>query len=430
MENLTSDENWSSAQAAIQPFKQVFDQNPIPVMLYHLLKEGTQFVSYEIIYANDAAMELLHLQKEQIIGKTVARFSAKRLDFLIRANAGTAKTREIYYDDKAGKYLDLAAYSVYENYVAFVMTDITEQIRQEQQAKSERDKYLHLLDAIPGGIAVFDIIRGGRVEINYFNDEICKLTGYTREEIQQNGAHRLCEAISEDWYAVNEKAKEAIVGSEPVEAEFRICKKGGEIRYLRARIAVEKVNEEKLLVYVAYIDITLQKQTESAITTEAAYLTTANDNNLLGKCRANVSRNMIEQYSANENMAITSSSTQYSDSIMFVASRCATKNMAEDFQKYMLPEALEKTFQAGAHEQSIEYMRKMKDGTSLWVRTIARLYADPDTQDVMCFMYTYDIDQEKVMQMIVDRMTEHEFDMLGLLYVYQDKLHCVRASDM
>lgn len=310
------------------------------------------------------------------------------------------------------------------------MTDITKQVEQEEIAKAERDKYSHLLDAVPGGIAVFNIIRGGAVTINYFNDEICKLTGYTREEILARGSEGVCQAIPEDMEMTKNVAGRAMNAKEPTEIEFRSRIKNGELRYFRARIAVEETSETALIVYIAYTDITVQKKAEAEITSEMAYLTSVRDNKLLAKCRANITRNIIDNYEGEENTDIFSNNSNYTEAIYHVAGLCTTNQMEEAFCDCMMPGRLWRAYEEGTRETSLDYLRRMQDGTVLWVRTIAKLYADPETQDVMSFMYTYDIDQEKTMQLIVDHVTETEFDMLSLLYTKSDLLHCVRASEM
>lgn len=282
----------------IEQFDVVFAKNPVPFMLYHLKRdEAGAYKGYEISYANNASMELLNTSLEKVIGKSVSSVSSEKLEFLISANTPGVKAHDIRYDSYCDKYLDLTAYQEYEDYVAFVLLDISEQIRQQQIAKLERDNYSHLLDTVPGGIVVFDLVRGTSVKFNYFNDEICKLTGYTREEILERGPSKVCEAIDEDLPYATERCKKAVLAKEPVDTEFRTRTKGGEIRYLRARLLIEETKDNELLAYAAYTDITMQKKAEEAIEAEMKNLSDTSGNGLVGRCRANVSRDIIDNYS-------------------------------------------------------------------------------------------------------------------------------------
>lgn len=104
--------------------------------------------------------------------------------------------------------------------------------------------------------------------------------------------------------------------------------------------------------------------------------------------------------------------------------------MAVAFRNQLSQKKLIKAYTKGIRELEIEYMRVMEDQSVIWVCTKSKLLTDPDTQDIMCFMYTYNIDQEKTMRLIVEHVSESEFDMMGLIYVDQCLIHCVRASEM
>lgn len=189
----------------------------------------------------------------------------------------------------------------------------------------ERDRYSHLLDAVPGGIAVFDIHRGAKVGLIYFNDEICKLTGYDSLEVAERGAYGVCQAIEADLERVNQQATEALRAGSSVILEFRTRKKTGELIYLRTRMAVEETSEQTLTAYVVYTDITMQKRAEQEISKEYSYLAAVEDSNLLRKCRANVTRNLIDNYTASEKMSITSMDSDYEHAVEHVCKCCVTQ---------------------------------------------------------------------------------------------------------
>ncbi|MDD2980620.1 MAG: response regulator [Hespellia sp.] len=418
-------------RSKLEQFHQVFDENPIPFMLYCLYPNHFgEYYKYEIAYMNDAAADLLNTKKELILGRSVTEISSIKLEFLVQAHEGEERCRDILYDEKSKRHLDITCYRESENYVAMVLTDITEQIRQKELVQSERDRYSHLLDAIPSGIAVFDIVRGKSVKVSYINDEICKISGFERAELAAMGCEEICRAIPEDLQRVSQTMREAVDSERPIEVEYRICRKDGEQRFLRMRVAVEHSGKEDLIVYVTYIDITLRKQAEQAIETAMAYLNEAQDKNLLGKCRANVTKNIIDNYSGDGRLLIAADDPLYSNTVEYVAALCTTDEMKRDFRRKMMPDKLCMSFEKGNHELKLEYMRLMSDGNVSWVATHVKLYRDPESQDIMAFMYTYDIDREKTMQMIVDHVTQHEFDMLGLLYTKNGMLHTVRASEM
>ena len=415
----------------IEQYEMIFERNPVPFMLYHLTKDSEgNYTKYEIMYANTAATELLHTSKELTIGKTISSISKEKMEFFLLANKENGKMHDIRYDSYCDKYLDITAYQEFEDYIAFVILDVSEQIKQEQNARFERDKYRQLLDTIPGGIAVFDLVRGTSVELSYFNDEICVMTGYSREEILSRGVEQVCEVIPEDSEKTHEQCARAVRENQPVEAVYRTRKKNGELRYFRVRLAIEETKENKLMAYAAYTDVTLQKQAEQAMAAEMQYLSEASGNGLMGRCRVNVTKNLVDNYTSDGRLLITSDNPKYSDAVHYVAELCMTNAMRENFIDRMMPERLMESYKANVHELSLEYSRKMNSGEMMWVRTVVKLIADADSGDIMCFMYTYDIDKEKTMQQIIDHVAQIDFDMLCLLDTEKDQLNCVRASEM
>ncbi|MFR5881332.1 MAG: hypothetical protein ACLUEQ_11295 [Cloacibacillus evryensis] len=66
---------------------------------------------------------------------------------------------------------------------------------------------------------------------------------------------------------------------------------------------------------------------------------------------------------------------------------------------------------------TLEYLRGTNDGGVIWARTSAKRFLHPETRDIMCFLYTYDISKEKNPEMITKRITEIEYDRIVLIDV-------------
>ena len=670
----------------VELYRRVFDHNPIAFMLYRLVPDETgAYTGYQVEYANQAALDLLCLCDNVLEGETVMPFSPRKLEVLIRANNARHRIHETQYDKHSGKHLDLTMFREFEGYVSFVVTDITERVRQEQAVKTERDRYSHLLDAIPGGIAVFRTVRGKPSEIQYINEELSDIVGYSRGELLARGAELLCEAIPEDREATIALARRAIDRAAPAIAEYRTQRKDGTIFYVQARMSMERLSADTVVTYVTYTDVTDRrraqavleensamyqlitqytdiniweydiahdvlyntensvrvhpgaektivnfedtvinagmvradsiedfrrmyrklrqgaptvtgdiwfrgensrgwwceriiyvampsaqgqptraigigknitqevsarmasqkyqilldnsdvaiweyhmqtrqlalpqsgaegermidladwpaqmiphgrlcpdvvetyqqlfvridegaaeasaeicvvgdrrkrtwfrvnlraiprveklpgrailwcvnvtsyKEAEQNFEEEAAYLAGGQENALLGKCRANITQNLVDHYTGIDRLDFNAQASRYSDAVEYVAGLCATREMAMDFRRKMASASLLERYRTGEQQLRIDYIRHMRGGGAAWVRTVVKTFADPVSGDVMCFMYTYDIDREKTMQLIVDHVSVHEFDLMALLYVDEDRLHCVRYSPM
>jgi signal transduction histidine kinase/DNA-binding response OmpR family regulator/PAS domain-containing protein len=175
-------------------------------------------------------------------------------------------------------------------------------------------------------------------------------------------------------------------------------------------------------------NITEFKEAQNKYEREMHYLEEIHAEKLLGKCRANVSKDIVDNYSGNENLIINDEKTAYFDAVNNIASLFLDESLAEEFKANMNPKVLMKKFYEGIYEYNVEYQRKMKDNTACWVRTLAKTFLNPDTNDIMCFMYTYNINEEMTARIIVDRALAMDYEYLGLLNVSDARLRLFRRS--
>ena len=151
---------------------------------------------------------------------------------------------------------------------------------------------------------------------------------------------------------------------------------------------------------------------------------------LLGKCRGNLTLNLVDHYVCDERMLYSKDSSAYTDVIETVASLCATQEMSDELRRKMQPENLIRLYKAGTKTSSIEYQRRMTNGQPHWVRTVSKTYRNPDSGDIMCFLYTHDINEKKQLGTIIGRILDLEYEFLGLLNLSDQHLTCYRYTDL
>lgn len=154
-----------------------------------------------------------------------------------------------------------------------------------------------------------------------------------------------------------------------------------------------------------------------------------NEDTLLGKCCANISKNLIDHYSCNKCIQTQNQKSIYSDTIENIAILCLTREMSNKFRHLMDSRNLIKLYNQGKKSISLEYQRLMSDGEPYWVKTISQTYKHPETNDLMSFLYTYDINKEKTLNSILNRILDLEYEFLGLLNVSTKHLSCYRCTD-
>lgn len=76
-------------------------------------------------------------------------------------------------------------------------------------------------------------------------------------------------------------------------------------------------------------------------------------------------------------------------------------------------ERLLKRFADGEREFRIEYRRTLADGTIIWVRNTMRLLQDPNTSHILLFEYWYNIETEKMMELMYRSIAILNYDFVA-----------------
>lgn len=115
-----------------------------------------------------------------------------------------------------------------------VFIDVNEQMRLEKKLADANEKMKDIVNAIPGGIAIYKI--SNVFKTVYFSDGVPELTGYSVEEYRgliQRGADEI--SYWEDAAIVMGKAKEVLRTHQTTDFEFRKQHRDGRVVWVRAR---------------------------------------------------------------------------------------------------------------------------------------------------------------------------------------------------
>ncbi|NLC73671.1 MAG: PAS domain-containing protein, partial [Clostridiales bacterium] len=94
---------------------------------------------------------------------------------------------------------------------------------------------------------------------------------------------------------------------------------------------------------------------------------------------------------------------------------CLEDKDREMLSHKMNRERVLKAFAAGDYVYSAEYRRKLNDGSVVWVNTTVKTYLNPETKNIMSFIYTYDVNERKINDGIINAVTELEYDYLAYI---------------
>lgn len=155
------------------------------------------------------------------------------------------------------------------------------------------------------------------------------------------------------------------------------------------------------------------KELEYKFRQEVAYLETENSKKLLVKGRVNLSKAIVESYMADDNIGISTDNTSYAVAIEQLAVTGFSAQEKDQIRYYMNQDRVLKAFGEGERTYSIDYRRKTHDGSVIWVNTIARTIQNPENNDIISFIYTYDINEEHIQSDMLNIVTGMEYDYIA-----------------
>ncbi|WP_427781037.1 response regulator, partial [Candidatus Pseudoscillospira sp. SGI.172] len=136
---------------------------------------------------------------------------------------------------------------------------------------------------------------------------------------------------------------------------------------------------------------------------------------LLSKYKINLTKNTLENCMHSDRLIPLRPENGYTEWVESAAVRGETQEMRDALRWKLSPQNLTWLHEMGAGPLQAEYRLQMADGRYSWVRTTVRCEKDPETGDLMGFMSTCDINGEKQMEMIINRILDLHFEFLGLL---------------
>ncbi|MCJ7856988.1 PAS domain-containing protein [Lachnospiraceae bacterium NSJ-143] len=116
-----------------------------------------------------------------------------------------------------------------------VYSDVNEQMSLESELKSAKEKIQNIINAIPGGVAIYRIT--DKIETVYFSDGVPELSGHTVEEYNELIKRDVSEVIYyQDKQMVLSKVKKVIENHQISKFEFRKQHKDGHVVWIRIQI--------------------------------------------------------------------------------------------------------------------------------------------------------------------------------------------------
>ena len=163
-------------------------------------------------------------------------------------------------------------------------------------------------------------------------------------------------------------------------------------------------------------NITAQKRAEERYLEETEAIRTMNRSDLIAKGHHDLTQNRIIEYAAQNGNSVTPApGCTYED-----VCRAVLDITCSDKDRLALSEMLDRhnliaRFHEGVTRFRLEYQRRMPERPKVWALTVVNTFCAPQSGDVECFIYTFDMTAAVLEKQIITRMTELGYDYIGLI---------------
>lgn len=294
---------------------------------------------------------------------------------------------------------------------------------------SSEDLYRSLLDETSTMIYVRDYASN---ELLYANQEFVNTFSQYKKELEIG---ECCQYI----LGCNEECK--ICNREFKEDEVRQVEFNQKFYKIKTRILDWK-GQKAIVEYITDCtnDWLLKKELEEQMerqeeqfNSEMKVMLAGVDHKLLMKARVNISNGEIEKYeNGNYSKQIQSGELTFNEWVRRAVHDFVDHNFEKDFYDLMNLDYLKQLSLENSSKEFCDYLRITEDGTRKWTRNIVKVFTNPRNQELFCFIYAFDIEQEKKNHAIIKTLIEANYDYLGILNLRSEKIQIIKkySSDV
>lgn len=210
-----------------------------------------------------------------------------------------------------------------------------------------------------------------------------------------------------------------------------LTENGTEIQWRKIVLTPIVENGEVIKAIGASTNITAQKEKEMQYGRVLERLEKLSDHRLIGKGQYNLTRNLLLDIERIDDSCIEVEKNEPFDSALELIIQTAVR---EEDRKHMRENLSRRqlilNYTLGKIEAEVEYLRKKKDGT-LFLSTLKyTLFEEPETGDIMLFIYSMDISEQVQEREILSRISVIEYDSVGLIDVNSGRFVLRRPTNI
>ena len=298
--------------------------------------------------------------------------------------------------------------------VLSVCIDITEQ-------KKLRNELLHLYNNIPG--AVFRCRFDPDFSVIDANDGLFDFLGYTREEFAALGNKMSAVIYPDDLAVMSDKIKRQLINGNTIHNENRLVCKDGTIKWIsiKAQLFQESENAQFFCVFV---DITeeklMQARNQELYKQELTNFARLSSKEGSIQGTINVTQNRVEKYLSTTKAALAHVGDTYDQIILNLADSAVDPAAGEEIFRTMAREKVLADYAAGKTDYEFVFLRKSMMESFFWSSTKFRSCLNPENGDVIIFLYTTDVTEQKLQEILLQKIARLDYELLTDVNIYED----------
>ena len=176
-------------------------------------------------------------------------------------------------------------------------------------------------------------------------------------------------------------------------------------------------------------NITAEKKVEERYQRELGYLRRTDENDLVAKGHYNLTRNEVLAYcTKNDCFLGIEPGTSYDDALGMLVGLAYDENERRQTADRLDRGRLIESYQHGQLQHNLVYRRARRGDLPIWISMNIHTYMSPETGDLECFTYAYDITEKIQSDEIMGRIADEEFDYIGLIFAEADQFEFIKKS--
>jgi signal transduction histidine kinase/CheY-like chemotaxis protein/PAS domain-containing protein len=242
------------------------------------------------------------------------------------------------------------------------------------------------------------------------------MLGYTqRDNIYRDDPYS--GVLPEDCRRISDFIIEHLYDSQPFHLSYQLLTKSGAYIWVTANFNTFQFENTRYL-YAVYTDISELKRQEKQLREQynaaQTYLNSVSGTYIATR-RVNLTRGRIESVDGMKPLAVTRGVTDYNEYVSRLLSTVPGRRDREHCRAFYARSAMLAAFGRGERIRSLEYPYRTPDGNITWVRNTVNLTMRPGSGDVIAFSAVSDINREKIIGTIMDKLASTQYDSIGCI---------------